>query len=372
MSVPLPGGRRIEAVRASHVRAQRVRWLWEDRIPTGMFTLVAGRPGHGKSLLTAYLTAVVTQAGGTVVFSNAEDDEGSVTRPRLQAAGTDLERVLFASPQIPADLDELELLIYEENVKLVVLDPVAAYFSVNIGGDQDARKAMSPLTKALARTGCAMVGVHHLTKHATKNQHPLQAVGGSSGGLTGAARAVFVFGPNPNDPDERILAPAKQNLGPAKAPMAFGIGGVELVTDDDVIDVARLDLIGENPKVNASEVVGYVPTKTDEYGNPAKRAIVAEWLTKYLALGEAPVTELREDAVQAGLSWATMRRASKDVGIEIGRIGFGPGSKVIWRLPEDHPGLLATTEQDFDQAVAELLAQADEATASEEDDDESR
>jgi len=186
----------VDTIRASAVKPEAVRWLWEDRIPLGTLTLIAGRPGQGKSLLTAYLAAEVSKKGD-VIFSNLEDSLAQVVRPRLQVAGAKLDRVHFWTPILPADVDALETKIRRLKAKLVILDPIAAHLTVAIYSDQDVRRALTPLTAMAARTGCAIVAVHHTVKNVSKNAHPLQAIGGSSGGLTGAARAVFIFGPSP-------------------------------------------------------------------------------------------------------------------------------------------------------------------------------
>jgi RecA-family ATPase len=66
--------------------------------------MLAGHPGLGKSQLTASIAAIVTTGGvwpvdktrcerGNVVFFSAEDDAEDTIRPRLEAAGADLELI---------------------------------------------------------------------------------------------------------------------------------------------------------------------------------------------------------------------------------------------------------------------------------------
>ena len=45
----------------SNVQAEEVKWLWAGRIPLGRITLIVGRPGVGKSFLTAELAARVSR-----------------------------------------------------------------------------------------------------------------------------------------------------------------------------------------------------------------------------------------------------------------------------------------------------------------------
>src|SRR5207344_746875 len=94
---------------ADSVQRRRVDWLWRNRFPKGMLSLVAGRPGQGKSLFAAMLAAEVSKTGD-VIFSNREDPVAQVVRPRLEAAGGKLNRIHFFSPTLPDDLQELDRL----------------------------------------------------------------------------------------------------------------------------------------------------------------------------------------------------------------------------------------------------------------------
>lgn len=114
-----------QTVRAADVQAAPVAWLWQERIPSGMLSLVVGRPGQGKSLFGAYLAAEVSREGG-VLFSNLEDARRQVLRPRLEAVGARLDRVHFWTPNLPRDSDELGERIIAQRAQLVVLDPIAA------------------------------------------------------------------------------------------------------------------------------------------------------------------------------------------------------------------------------------------------------
>ena len=88
---------------------------------------------------------------GAVVILSAEDDAEDTIRPRLEAAGADLQRcfILDAVRDVDADgnatqrafslkrdLERLSTLIAElRDVRLVVIDPISAYL-----GDADSHK----------------------------------------------------------------------------------------------------------------------------------------------------------------------------------------------------------------------------------------
>src|SRR6478672_10265157 len=88
------------------VAPQPVRWLWPGRIALGKLTLICGDPGLGKSFLTLDLAARLSAGrawpdgaapvagAGSAVLITAEDDAADTIRPRLDAAGADVSRIV--------------------------------------------------------------------------------------------------------------------------------------------------------------------------------------------------------------------------------------------------------------------------------------
>ena len=61
---------------------------------------------------------------------------------------------------------------------------------------------------------------------------------------------------------------------------------------------------------------------------------VAVEFLKGLPAGGAPAKDVRRQAQEAGLSWATLRRAKNKLGVTAKREGgFGSAGRWIWRLP---------------------------------------
>jgi len=323
-----------------------------------MISLVAGRPGDGKSLFAAMLAAELSRAKQQVVFSNLEDSTAHVIRPRLEACHADLKRIHLwreghghGLPRIPQDLDELEALIKRTKASAFIMDPVSAHITASIYNDQEVRTALTPLSEMADRTGAAIIGIHHTIKSGRGITHPLQVVGGSGGGLGGAARAVYIFGVDPDDADQRVLAPAKYNLGPWPDSVLFEMDEFEYVhgkgEDARLISAGKLVFISDQAKIRALKLIesGLV-TKVGR-DSIDKRAMAADWLTGYLAMGPRPANDVFEDALQYAHSRKLTRRAGEDIGIQRKRVGFGAGGKWWWRLPGDHPALLPTVSNDL-------------------------
>jgi len=326
-----------DAQRASHVQEREIEWLIEGRIPRGMVTLIAGRQGEGKSLLSAWLAAKVSHQGG-VIFSNDEDLKAQTSRPRLRLAGADLNRVHFWKPELtsPDGIAQLETFVRHGKVRLLVVDPVSSHFPHQ---SKDDRAVIARVAAMCERTGLAVVALDHTRKTVAKNAHPAEAILGASSGFAAAARFVYVFGANPNDPDERVLAGVKTNVSEVGA-MAFSFEVCELEIDGKPSQRPRLVLVEEQSKVTAHDVVQYRGSGDVAGGNVVKKAVAAEWLTSLLMFGALPVKDVQKQAEDTGISWATVRRSADEIEIEKARVGYGKGGFWTWALPAGHPALV--------------------------------
>jgi putative DNA primase/helicase len=300
-----------------------------------MISLVAGRPDRGKSLFAMHVAAEVSKEAN-VLYATSENPHAEVVRPRLEVAGATLERVRMWTPtSLPEHLPELGAEIRKHRVGLVVLDPIADFLSVSIYNDQDVRLALRPLAELACATGCSIILVTHLIKSYRSGSDALDAVGGSNGGLVGAARSVYMFGVDPSDEDQRILAPAKMNLGPRPKSLAFEL---DVEEDYPTGGMALLRYVGESDVTADALVTSMNGSKKP----PAKRSAASAFLIGYLRLGPRPTKDLKEDATQYGHSWATIRRAADELGIVKPKGGQGS----TWALPKELLDELSEAEDD--------------------------
>ena len=220
---------------ASSIRCERVRWLWRGRVPLGAVTVIAGQQGLGKSTTTIELAARLTRgelpgdlAGrpSSVLLVTLEDHLSSVVKPRLLAAGADVDRVPIVTVKVdglddlvtlPDDISAIEERVREHDARLLIVDPIVAALSGNIDAyrDHEVRRAFAPLAQLAERCDLAVVAVMHLTKAQTGDL--LGRVSGSVA-FTAAARSVLAFARDPDDPggdtgDNRVIVHVKSNWG---------------------------------------------------------------------------------------------------------------------------------------------------------------
>ena len=330
-------------VQLSDVRPERVDWLWRSRIPLGKVTILDGDPGFGKSTISLELGARVTRGlpmpdettrrePAGVVLMSAEDGLADTIRPRLDAAGADVSRVVALTavstaggvdrlPTLPADLDRLEATVLAAHAEFVVIDVLMAYLdaAVNAHRDQDVRGALAPLAVMAERTGAAVLVLRHLNK---STGGPAVYRGGGSIGIVGAARSALVVGQDPEDESRLVLAVTKSNLAPLAPSIAYRIvdhGGAGMIAWEGVTSLTAAQLLA-------------APTSSEERTALDEAKAV---LRDILGAGPVPSKDVQRQAREAGVSDATLRRAKDALGVRsIRPDGFtGPWS---WELPGVH------------------------------------
>jgi putative DNA primase/helicase len=317
---------------ASKVKPLPVKWINES-IPQGFLTLVAGKPGEGKSLFAAYLAASLSQAGQDVVFVASEDPRAQMVRPRLETAGADLDKVWLLDAVFPDEIDVLRDVVERRKAKAIIIDPVYAHITATVRSPQQVRTALRPLQQLAEEKGLAVVLIHHTLKGMKANSDPLAVIGGAQGGVVGAVRLAYLFGQISSD--IRALVCVKANLGQHPPASLFEIEGLDVKTRKGLISSARLILSETTDTVTPAHVMAGDMGGEDKTVSAAKRALAAEWLVSFLADGPQTAEVIRAAAAVDDISWRTLRRAADDLGIVKRRQGFGKGSAVHWELPED-------------------------------------
>lgn len=343
------GKKRTSTLRSfDEIEARPIRWLWRYRIALGKLIGIAGEPKVGKGLLWSYLIGLVTRGEldgdldepRNVIVVTTEDEPGDTLKPRLLAAGADLQRVsqftMGAAGEsvpfrVPQDTDELGRQIAETKAALVVIDPLIEFVDGHADShkSQDVRQALAALNEIARTYGCAILAVIHLNKSASTNallRHEASAA------FTQVMRGTLLLGRDPDDPggdrgSRRVLASTSSNLGPEPPSLLYEIEAASVTGDtEESIETAQIVPIGESPADGAA-LLGSV----DEDAK-AERDEAVEFLRVELAGGERPARAIQEAAKAAGVGPGSLRRAKRQLGVKRKKEDFQGGW--VWWLPE--------------------------------------
>lgn len=321
--------------KVSEVDSQPVEWLWPGYFPKGALCLVDGDPGLGKSFLTLDLAARISVGGmfptgdrpkpGGVVLLGYEDAPAYTIRPRLEAMGADLDRVVLLEgvadnkgPRLPnvTDISAIREAAASVNAGLIVIDPLMAALPGEVDGysDHDVRSVLAPLAKLAQETGATVLVVRHLNK----NQRATALYrGGGSIGIIAAARAAFLVGKDPRDPQVRVLAPLKMNLAPLPPSLRFRLAGTDR-------EVPFLEWLPGPCGLSAEDLLE----------PPARGSVesASAFLQERLRDGPVAVDIVQREARERGFSVSTLFRARDALGVVSRKVSFKGGWD--WRLPD--------------------------------------
>lgn len=353
MDAPVDPAASLVVVRASSLSARSTAWIWENRIPIGNLSAIAGRQGTAKSIFTCDLAARLTRGelegdchgtAETVVMVTYEDDTERTIRPRLEAAGADLDRVLLIDGSgarsrrisVPSDSQVLVEIATKNGAKLLVIDPIGAALAgdVNAHMESDVRGALAPLAGLAALHQVAILLVMHRRKG--YDDDPLDSIMGS-GGFTAAPRSVLLWGNDPDDPagakgSQRVLAHAKSNLARHQPSLGYRIESVTLEGPDGEIETARVIAEGES----AHDAAALTRASRARRGEPVEDACA--FLEEVLKDGPRPTKAVELQAESEGISKATLRRARERLGV---KSAPGDGYQSPWQLSlPDQPSLM--------------------------------
>ncbi|MQA15522.1 MAG: AAA family ATPase [Pseudonocardiaceae bacterium] len=344
------GRRTFTLQRADAIEMRPVYWVWEQRIPSGELTLLAGRESAGKSTVAYQLVADITRGvlsgryegqPRNVLVVASEDSWEQTIVPRLKAAGADLSRVfrtdittaegVSTELSLPHDLEATERAVTEHGIALILLDPLMSRLAASLDSHKDAevRRALEPMVSIAHRTSSAVLGIIHVNK--STGTDPLNAVMGSRA-FTAVARSVLFCMRDPDDDDTRLLGHPKSNLGQEQATRSFTIASKKVGKSPEGEPVFSSYIVwGSERTESIAEVMedSYESGDTRSAGKDAAR-----WLLDYLGEqgGSAPSSAVREAAKQTEHTWRTIGRARARAKVTIHSEGFP--RVTYWHAPK--------------------------------------
>ena len=323
-----PARGRLITKAASEYEPLPVDWLVEGSIPLGAMVVIAGEPGLGKSQIALRLAAAITTGqglpdhskfsdlGSVIILANEDDAERTI-RPRLEAAGADLSVVHIVEGvaregsevdlfQLDQDVSELRIKTAElGDVRLIIIDPPGAYLGTQTDSykDTDVRRVLAPLANLAQETGALVLLVVHLNKR--NDGSPQQRISGSTA-WTAAPRAAFLAVEH-KPTQKRYLVPVKNNLGDDKTGYEYQILEKLIHCQHTKIKSSYVDWV-TTTNLTAAELLSPPRTRIGSAVDDAKQLLEDE-----LGTGPKTVEDMKASAKAAGISWAAVQRAKRDL-----------------------------------------------------------
>ena len=316
----------VKIIRMSDVELTPVEWLWKPYLPFGKLSVLQGNPGEGKTYFAMHLAAACTNGKllpnmervepFNVIYQTAEDGLGDTVKPRLIEAGADLDRVLViddSDVQLTLSDERIEKAIVENNVRLVIIDPIQAYLGADVDMNRanEVRPIFMRLGQVAQRTGCAILLIGHLNKAA--GMQSLQRGLGSID-IAAAVRSVMFIGKLKHDPTMRILTHEKSSLAPPGVSLAFSLG-----------DEGGFRWVGEYD-ITADEMLSGIEPQRETKTQQAKDLICT-----LLAGGKQVLSEdIDKAALERGIPGRTVRDAKRELGDALKSKIVEGRKKVFW------------------------------------------
>ena len=321
---------------ASAFAPERAAYLVQPYLPRGMVSILGGVSAAGKTSLALDVCARLTrgaafapdtppQPPATVLYLTAENDPNKVLRPRAEAMGADLDRLYFQDgASYSMGDEELAALCRVYRPALLVFDPIQSYLGqgVQMNRAEQVRPLLDSLSALAKELDMAVLLISHMSKPGPGACSALDRLLGSSD-FRNAARSILIVGRDPDDPDTRVFAHAKNSLGIPGQSQKYHICPGGTVAYDGPWDLTADRIIQESGTAQRT-------------AHPAATLNAAvEALDKQLGfMGWVEYAEVVRLCAQHGFSERTMRRAKTAMELKTAYAGTFQNRVILWYRPE--------------------------------------
>jgi RecA-family ATPase len=344
------------AQRASDVREELINWLWQDKIVLGEGNLFVGEGGSGKTS-TAIEVIKRTTTGEDwpdgsknalgpreVLIMSVEDSVEKVLRPKLRAAGADLNMAWFVKRvkgvssgedtlnrkiQLKSDVALLKrTLRAHPDIKLIFVDPLSSFLGkADLNKDEDVRPILEELQTMLKSTDVALIGIMHTNKRPDANAMGKIKGAGAFGEVF---RQAWSFQKDPDKRGERSMNHIKGNYTENEKGMTFRLASVDIEICGEKRPMSVVEWLGETEETG-DDALARSRNKNREQKDSDKMISAKLFLKAQLEHGERKSSGedgLIEIAKAEGINKTTLWRAKEALGLAWVR----RGGEYYWSL----------------------------------------
>lgn len=351
-------GEKLPIKPASSIPAEQRKWLYPDWIAEGELTLVAGAPCTGKTALACALSAGVTRGSefllhpslkstgsGHVIFMSTEDSIPRTLKPRLVAAGADMEKVHFIDNRfklenetpfsISSPRDAMRLRGWSENMGnnlgLIVIDPIYSAIDGDPNNYFKAREAYEGLAELAKRLSCAILGIAHTVRN-PRDKDLLARISGPLA-VHQVPRSIILMNKIERAQDEsggtHIFIHAKNNDGKMRDGYEYRILGTEALIDDNKFGALKIEITKE---IFGEPLDLLKSSEGSSTKKVSKTDLAKDLLLDILKDGPLSRVEIEETCKDAGVAKGTLLLAKSLLSIvTTKRKGDG---RSVWSLPD--------------------------------------
>lgn len=279
------------------------RWLWDNKIPKGEFSILGGYEDSMKSTMSAKVVADITHGRlqgeyydkpKSVLWFGGEESWNKSIKPRLVAAGADLRRVHQIKPPQeqgrvlditdPTHVDALRAAISKHDAALVLFDPMTSHMGAkNVEKEEILRDALEPLIDDVCHTdGVALLAIKHFTK--LESADPSKLLGGNRA-WSQIARSFLALVLHPDDDKSkprdarRIVGVQKGNMTGDRTPLMFRPVSKTLEIEGKQVEIATIEWLGEAEYTPEEALRARLAA---ERKAPEPRMTAEKWLREFL------------------------------------------------------------------------------------------
>lgn len=314
-----------------------VTFLWQDWIPIGFITLLAGEAKTGKSKLAQWLSKVLINGTrwpdgtlckdpGNVIYIDAE---GSLILAANSASDMDIDLSRMRIPDFNGDMlgqpdlnneehkTQFVQMIRDLRPKLVIIDSLGGVKSGGENRKEDMQPTMLFLNHLAQEYQFAVVVIHHLnkTKREEEEEIAINHLRGSTA-IVQFARSILFFARKPKG-------------------LRLWVGGSNVANFPEIHPLKAIPLYGERQKEDRVErfVLGYEFEEWEEEVKTTKIEECQRWVVTHLS-GCELYHNVSTNIFQMGDETWTIRTI-KEAGAILERKGIitrSGGKNSIWQL----------------------------------------